>query len=194
MERIVSQIKPLISVLLLFGLLQVTGWWDPLQVAVQSLVLKTGVMNANVDGKRPPAQWDFNFSVHDLSGNTIPFEHFKGAPVFLNIWATWCGPCKAEMPGINELYRKMKDNNISFVMLSVDRSNPSEKVKSYLAKGEYEFPVYLADPYLPEMMQVPSLPTTFIIDKEGKVIFKQSGARNYNTSRMVKFLNDLAEQ
>src|ERR1041385_7682386 len=70
---------------------------------VQSAVLKSGFVDASISSSKRDA-FDFNFSVKDLSGNTVDFQNFRGKIVFLNLWATWCGPCRSEMPSIQKLY------------------------------------------------------------------------------------------
>src|SRR5690349_20904999 len=85
----------------------------------QSAVLNSGFVDASpATSKRD--LFDFNFSVKDLSGNTIDFKNFRGKIVFLNLWATWCGPCRSEMPSIQKLYEGIDKEKVSFVMLSLD--------------------------------------------------------------------------
>jgi thiol-disulfide isomerase/thioredoxin len=191
---VLSYIKPVIYALMLIGFLQLTGLWSVVSVQLQTLVMKTGALNASVDENHPSTDWDYDFSMHDLNGNIVHFNQLKGEVVFVNLWATWCGPCKAEMPGIQQLYSKMSTKKIKFVMLSIDRPDGIRKVKRYLAGNRYDFPVFVATEFLPGMMQVPSIPTTFIINKKGKVVLKETGARNYDTPRIINFLNKLINE
>jgi hypothetical protein len=96
------------------------------------------------------------------------------------------------MPGIQRLSEKLKDENIEFVMLSVDKEAALPKVKDYLANNQFTFPVFMPYEYLPGQFQVPSIPTTFIVSKQGKIIMKEVGTRNYDTNKMVKFLKEQA--
>jgi thiol-disulfide isomerase/thioredoxin len=154
------------------------------------LVLKTGVLNVDAEAEKSPDSFDYNFTIKDLQGNAVSFDQYKGKVVFINLWATWCGPCKAEMPGIQRLSEKLKDRPIEFVMLSVDKEVAFPKVATYLEKNEYTFPVFMSMGYLPEQLQVPSIPTTLIVSKEGKILMKEVGTRNYNTKKMANFLID----
>ena len=192
MKEIFSYLKPVIITLIIIGLLQVTGLWSGVSATAQMVVLKTGLLNADAELKKPIADFDYQFTLVDLKGNKKSAEDLKGKVVFLNLWATWCGPCKAEMPGIQNLYLKMKDQPIEFVMLSVDKAPAQNKVNSYITNKSYSFPVYLLNGAVPELLQVPSIPTTFIINKEGKVVLKEVGTRNYDTQKMVKTLSELA--
>ena len=188
MKKIIRFIKPLVLTLILIGFLQITGLWGSASATAQMLVMKTGILNADAEAEKSPASFDYNFTIKDLRGNTFSFDQYKGKVVFINLWATWCGPCKAEMPGIQSLAEKLKDEPIEFVMLSVDREVALPKVTAFLEKNAYTFPVFMPQGYLPEQLQVPSIPTTFIVSKEGKILVKELGTRNYNTKKMANFL------
>ncbi len=176
--------------LALVGLLQLTGLLESATVSAQRLVLNSGLLNADIGSKKTPLVFDYNFTIKDLNGNKVPFEKFKGKVVFINLWATWCGPCKAEMPGIQELAVALKDKPIEFVMLSLDKDAMLPKVVSYIEKNQYTFPVFMPHEFLPDQLQVASIPTTIIVSKEGKIIVRETGAKNYNTKKMIDFLID----
>ncbi len=157
----------------------------------QGAVIHSGFVDAspNTNGNEP---FDFGFTIKDLSGNRVEFKEYKGKVVFLNLWATWCAPCRSEMPAIQKLYDDLEKDKVSFVMLSLDKDSNLEKVKSFVTKSSYSFPVFMPSGYLSEQLQVPSIPTTFVLDKEGKIVFKEIGMKNYNTAKFKKFLNELA--
>ena len=136
--------------------------------------------------------FDFGFMLKDSLGNRFNADQFKGKVIFLNLWATWCGPCRAEMPSIHKLFNKVKDERILFVMLSIDKDQAAQKVKAYVSKNKYTFPVYMPSGYLTDQLNVPSIPTTFVISKDGKIMMKEVGTKNYNTDKFRKFLNELA--
>ncbi|MBI3481728.1 MAG: TlpA family protein disulfide reductase [Bacteroidetes bacterium] len=112
--------------------------------------------------------------------------------VFLNLWATWCGPCRSEMPSIQKLYEGVDKEKISFVILSLDDERLSKKVKSFVERSGFTFPTYTNTGHLTEQLQVPSIPTTFVIDQEGYIALKEVGMRNYNTPKFKKFIEQLA--
>jgi len=190
MQKVFQFIKPIVLTLILIGFLQITGLWGSLSASAQMLVLKTGILNAEAEAEKSPANFDYNFTIKDLQGNAVSFDQYKGKVVFINLWATWCGPCKAEMPGIQNLAEKLKNEPIAFVMLSVDKEVALPKVAAYLEKNQYTFPVYMRQGDLTEQLQVPSIPTTVIVSKDGKILMKEVGTRNYNTKKMVNFLID----
>jgi thiol-disulfide isomerase/thioredoxin len=188
MEKIFQFIRPIGFTLMVIVFLQLTGLWGSASAAAQMLVLKTGILNANPGKEKTLSDFDYNFTITDLKGNKVSFDQYKDKVVFINLWATWCGPCKAEMPGIQRLSEKLKDKPVEFVMLSVDKESALPKVVSYLENNQFTFPVFMPYGYLPEEMQVPSIPTTFVIGKDGKVLMKEVGTRNYNTNKMIDFL------
>lgn len=173
-------------------LLKVTGLLGDFTYVTQSTALKTGLMDASTSAKKP-VNFDFNFQVKDLNETKFPFDQFKGKVIFLNLWATWCGPCKAEMPGIQALYNSLPPDSVVFVMLSLDKEGLQPKVKKYIADKKFTFPVYMPSGYLTEQLNVPSIPTTFIINKEGKIVSQEVGTTNFNTTKFKKFLLDLTK-
>ena len=158
----------------------------------QSAALHTGILNASPDEVSNPKEFDYHFFVKDLSGNKINFEQFKGKVIFLNLWATWCGPCRAEMAEIQNLYSRMDKDKVVFVMLSIDLDKNKGKVVNYIHDKAFTFPVFMTSGYLTEQLNVPSIPTTFVISKSGKVVMKEVGTKNYNTDKFKKFLEEKA--
>ena len=118
-----------------------------------------------------------DFTVYDLEGNPHKLSDFRGKPVILNFWATWCGYCKMEMPDFNEKYQEYGEE-IHFLMVNVtDGSQETvEKASAFVAEEGYSFPVYY-DTTLEATSSYPTngLPVTFIIDAEGAVTAWQQG-------------------
>lgn len=189
--------------LAVFGGLYLTGLHTEAIGQVQRLLLATGVRNATVPdpvaGSGPaagaasggtPGKVGAGFRMVGLNGQEVPFESLQGKVVFLNIWATWCPPCVAEMPNIERLYQKVGSDKIAFVMLSVDREG-RDKVKRYIDKKGYSFPVYLPLSQLPQAFYSPSIPSTFIISPEGHIVARQEGMAAYDTPEMQAFLQSM---
>jgi len=188
MKNLFSLSKTVLSAAIIIGLLKVTGLLGQVSYFAQTAVLKSGVLDASPAENKSDPEFDYTFTIKDLTGKKISFDQYKGKVIFINLWATWCGPCKAEMPGIQKLFTKLEGEPIEFIMLSLDKDQALPKVESYLKKYNYTFPVYMPSGYLAEQLQVPSIPTTFVISKEGKVIMKEVGTRNYDTRKMIEFL------
>lgn len=191
--KIFSFIKPFLLVIIIVAVLQTTGQLGTVASFAQSAVLKTGVMNAAAEADEDEEEFDFNFTAYSLDGKLLSKNDLKNKVVFLNMWATWCGPCRAEMPTIQNLHDGIKNNNIVFVMLAIDRVDPERKVKDYITKSYYTFPVYILKGEPPVQMRVPTIPTTFIISKEGKLLRKEVGMKNYDTEKFKNFLLKEAE-
>ena len=121
-------------------------------------------------GKKAPA-----FELNDLTGKKHSLSGYAGKAVLLNFWASWCGPCKAEMPSLNALYGEFKDSGLVVVAVSIDSSE--EPVKSFISEKGLTFPV-LMDPekevYFDDYA-IFALPTSFLIDADGVIREKFMG-------------------
>jgi thiol-disulfide isomerase/thioredoxin len=124
-----------------------------------------------------------DFEVVDRDGTTYRLSDFKGKPVVLNFWASWCGPCKSEMPDFQAAYEKYGDS-IHFLMVNLtDGAQESmESASTFMDKTGYTFPVYYDTAGNASMTYgVYSLPTTFFIDAEGHAIAQAVGAIDAET-------------
>jgi thiol-disulfide isomerase/thioredoxin len=187
-------IKTIAMVVILLFFLKVTGLLSSVTYLTQSAVLQTGLVNAATKATEDGETFDYNFEIKDLNGDKLDFTKYKGKVVFINLWATWCGPCRAEMNGIQKLYDKVDHQQIQFVMLSIDKDEQKGKVITYLKDRSFTFPVFMPSGYLSNQLRVPSIPTTFVISKQGKVVVKEVGTTNFNTNKFKKFLEELVAQ
>lgn len=193
MKILKEVLKTGLTLVILLVLLNYTGLIGSISSATQSAILKTGLLDAEVDVSRSEI-FNYDFMIKDLAGNKFSFGQYKGKVVFVNLWATWCGPCRAEMAGIQKLYSSIASDSISFVMLSLDRDTDQEKVVKYVNTKGFTFPVYLPSGRLTEQLSVPSIPTTFVIGKDGRIEAKEVGTTNFNTDKFKKFLKQLKEE
>lgn len=190
---IIDLLKPLAVALLLITALNYTGLMSSVSYVSQWALLATGLRDASDERATEEVDFDYQFSIKDLGDQKFRFDQFKGKVVFLNLWATWCGPCRAEMADIQKLYTKVNHEKIVFVMLSIDRDSDKRKVVNYLKDKQFTFPVYMPSGYLPGQLKVPAIPTTFILSRDGKIVRKEVGAMNYDTSKFRKFLEQLTQ-
>lgn len=115
-----------------------------------------------------------DFTLTDLDGNTISLSELEGEVVFLNFWATWCTPCKKEMPYLNEAFETYKDKGVNIIGISIDRLEKT--VKKFLAKKEVLYPVAMgSQKFLRDYEIARVIPVTVIIDKKGKLRYKLIG-------------------
>jgi thiol-disulfide isomerase/thioredoxin len=194
LKNILEWLKPLATAIIILALLQLTGLLSSVSTLTQAALLKTGLRNADVEVMRKSEAFDYNFVVRNKAGERVKFDQYKGKVIFLNLWATWCGPCRAEMPTIQTLYQKMDTTDVVFVILSIDRDQDEPKIASYLNKYKYTFPVFRPSGQLTSQLDIPSIPTTFIINKKGMVVSKEVGATNFDTARFRKFLLSLEKE
>jgi peroxiredoxin len=134
------------------------------------------------------------FKLQDLSGDTVSLSSLRGKVVFLNLWATWCGPCREEMPSMETLYNEFK-NNRDFVILAVSQDRlGKDAVKSYVEKNGYHFRVLLdPDNKLSDSYDVSGVPETFIIDRHGRIVAHHMGAFDWSRSDVFESLQQLLE-
>jgi peroxiredoxin len=140
-------------------------------------------------GTKPPL-----FSLEDLNGKKSDLKQYRGKVVFLNFWATWCGPCKEEMPSMEKLYSQFKDKDFVFLTISVDYAG-IKPVKDFIEKHRYTFPV-LIDPKgeTLDLFEVKGIPTTFLIDKKGIIVGKAVGPKDWKRSEVVSIINFFLEK
>jgi thiol-disulfide isomerase/thioredoxin len=191
LKWIVTTLKPWVVAFVFVLILRYTGALSGLSFLAQSAAMETGAMDIEIpEAAAKPTPFNYDFKLKDMDGNVVDVESLRGKVIFLNLWATWCGPCRAEMPSIQEIYNEKKDN-VVFVMLSLDNENQQHKIKKYIADKDFTFPVYVPSGPLPEQLHVPSIPTTFVISKDGFIKTKKIGAANYDTDKFRKMLDEL---
>jgi thiol-disulfide isomerase/thioredoxin len=116
-----------------------------------------------------------DFSLDSLDGSKVSLSSFKGKVVLLSFWATWCGPCKQEMPAMEKLYQKLKSKG--FEVVAVDMMEDKATVAAFVEKSGYTFPVLLdstgevgGGPYAAR-----AIPTNYVVDKGGRIVGRKIG-------------------
>ncbi len=124
-----------------------------------------------------------DFEVLDTDGEAVKLSEKLGKPIILNFWATWCGPCKAELPHFEKAYREYGDI-IEFMMVNqTDGTDDTvESVNEFVSKGGYTFPVYFDTRFNASLTYgISSIPVTFFIDKDGNILYGYRGTMSENT-------------
>lgn len=155
-------------------------------------LMEIGLFQPKIENYQPQPNSvpNYQLSLTDLNGNRLMLEELKGKVVFINFWATWCGPCIAEMPSIQKLYNKFKkQDNIVFIILETDGNR--EKTKKFLEKRKLDLPIYFAESSIPAELFDGTLPTTVILDKQGNITHTTLGMADYSGRNIVNFLNEV---
>ena len=174
----------------IIAILWVTGWHKPLIAKLQQAVLSTGIVKPDISGAEEiPESTDTDAHFYDEAGNRVSLSEFRGKPVFLNIWATWCPPCRAEMPGIQKLYSEIGNDQAEFIMLSTDTD--FAKALKFKEENGYDFPIYRLAASLPAALDTETLPTTYVFDKEGRMHMAHKGMAKYNSEEFKVFMRGL---
>jgi thiol-disulfide isomerase/thioredoxin len=126
------------------------------------------------------------FMIQDIDGNSINLQSFKGKKVFVNLWATWCSPCRREMPSIEQLASSVDTSKVAFVMISLD--NTFDRAIKYKQMQKLNLPIYYPGESLPPLFAVKGIPTTFIFNEKGQLTHRIDGGDDYNTARYRKLL------
>jgi len=154
--------------------------------SVRTWITKTGV-SAGPPVSLSPEGW--NWRLTDALGRETTFGSFRGEVIFLNQWATWCPPCRAEMPSIARLYRDYGDR-IKFVMLT---GEDPRKVRDFIDKQGYTFPVYFGS-VAGASLSSRSIPSTAIISRSGEIMANMKGAYNWNARKIRKLIERLESE
>lgn len=120
-------------------------------------------------------------ALEDYNGNKIELADLKGKVVFLNYWATWCKPCIKEMPSIDVARKKINDPNIVFIVAS---DEDLERIKKYTSRFSFEF-TFAHSTVSVFDLDIKALPTTMIINPEGKIVFNEIGGRDWSTDKNI---------
>ncbi len=135
-----------------------------------------------------------DFAFPDLDNNMVRLSDLKGKVVFLNIWATWCSPCREEMPSMEKLYQEMKGHPFEILAVSID-SLGAKAVGPFMKEFKLSFPALL-DPQgtIQQLYGTTGIPESFIIDGDGTIVAKVIGARDWAAADAVRALKKLAQK
>ncbi|WP_421773287.1 TlpA family protein disulfide reductase [Gracilimonas sp.] len=173
-------------IFLVGAILYGTGYHTEVIGKLQSVILYTGLFQPDVEESVIHGNTaDYNMQLVSLDETPGSLSEFKDKTIFLNFWATWCPPCIAEMPNIQRLYDDIQNEDIVFVMASLDQD--PQKARDFTARKEFTFPVYSVVTK-PRVYDTSIVPTTYVISPTGEIMLKHQGMANYNTDRFKDFL------
>ena len=186
--------------LALFALILFTPLRPIVLGGLQRGLLATGFWKAEVPTQTPAADmpvvltsggtYPHNLPLVTLDGKAVNLSDLKGKVVCVNLWASWCPPCRAEMPGIEALYQKVDHSKVAFVMLSLD--DDVAKARKFVKSQGYTFPVYLRTGNLPAPFDSNSIPSTVVLGPDGQVAARHDGMAEYDTPEFKLALEKLS--
>lgn len=162
-------------------------------------VLSTGLLNSKIERRSENKSPENNsasvpnFSVVDAKGKITDVSGLKGKVVFINFWASWCPPCRAEFPSIQKFYNQYKGNE-NLIFLTVNLDDETGKGKEYLLKENLNIPFLVPAGDIPKEYFGGSLPTTVVLDKSGAIRMHHVGMADYSKDSFYQQINDLLNE
>ncbi|WP_223700038.1 TlpA disulfide reductase family protein [Sutcliffiella deserti] len=131
-----------------------------------------------------------DFDLVTLDGESVKLSDYRGKKVILNFWATWCGPCRAEMPEMQEFSESNKEEVVVLALNLTSQESSIDTVREYVEEGGYTFPIILDEDGFFRNYEVMTMPTTFFIDSEGLISYRHLGPMTYELmEEQVKKMN-----
>jgi peroxiredoxin len=167
-----------------YGELAELARYEHVQVSLDTAPYKAAMAKLEVADQ---SRQQVNFTLTDLQGKTWTLKDLKGKVVLVNFWATWCPPCRKEMPDLDTLYNRFKDQG--FVILAISEDEETAKVGPFIAEHKISYPILL-DPgsKVNNLFQVEGIPKSFVYDRDGKLV-----AQSIDMRTQRQFLEMLAQ-
>lgn len=175
-----------------FAILFFTGLHTEVLGTMQRAMLWTGLFDAETEEVTTTdgpmlTENAYNMPLTTPEGEQVRLGDFKGNVLFVNVWASWCPPCVAEMPTIETLYNRVSQNdNIKFLLISMDEQ--PVKATDFMKGKEFPMPYYFPADGLPSVFRSSYIPSTYVVSKEGQIIYKREGIADYSTEEFRTWL------
>lgn len=167
---------------ILIALLLIPQTGKPIRIFMSRLIAFSPSVESEEDRE---VLTDYQWKLQDLEGNVVDFQAFKGQKLIVNFWATWCPPCVAEMPSLEELYVDYKDKVVFVCVTNDDEAT----IRKFMNKHKYSLPIYRAVSSAPNILKTGTLPTTYLINEKGEILIDKTGAADWNSEKVRKLLD-----
>lgn len=171
----------------LLGFLYLTPWGSSTRIWLSGLTLSSPDIEQSRINNANESFVETDWNLQSTLGDEVWLSDYE-KPIFINIWATWCPPCKAELPSIIALYEKYK-YDVTFLLISPDEN--IEKLQNFATKHDYKVPFYNELSYTPNNLRTDSYPTTFILNKNKEITHKMIGSHNWDDKSVHDILDEL---
>lgn len=193
-NKFITMLKRNYSTIIVGALALVLLFVPEAKAMMQQGLMKLGLFEPKLEkvekATQPSSEANYTFEMVYADGKAVNMEDLKGKVVFMNFWATWCPPCIAEMPSIQKLYDKVKDDK-DIMILTVEVEGKRDKVAKFMERKKLSLPVVYPNSSIPTEFFNGSLPTTVILDKKGNIAHTTMGMADYSGQDIVDFLNEL---
>ena len=191
LQKVLAYLRKNLLSIFLFSLFLFVFFNSDARSFVSRQLLKTGLFAPEIAVEKNNVISTADILFSDANGEIFSLKSLEGKVVFINFWATWCPPCIAEMPSIQTLYNEIGKQNIVFLMVDVDHQQ--KKSQKFMDKKGYTLPVYTPASVIPSNILDGSIPTTLILDKQGRKVLLHSGMGNYADKDLVAYLKQLSK-
>ncbi len=182
-----SQIYNILT-LVVIALIIIPQTRKPIQVSVHKIF---ALFSPSIESEGNRAELStYNWALLDKEGKAYNLTTAKDKVIFVNLWATWCPPCVAELPSMQKLYNDYGDK-VTFLFVSNEKM---DRVTAFLDKKEMNIPVFQPASAIPEELYSKSIPATYIIGKDGQIHVDKKGAANWNSSSVRSLLDKLINE
>ena len=196
-----KEVKARIWNYVLWGVLLAVFLIPQSRIFLQQQLMKLGFFKPKLETVQEPAPSESTTvetvtpaaSFKDEAGNIYNVPQLKGKVLFINFWATWCPPCKAEMPSIQILYDKFKDNDqVQFFLVEIENDIPG--ANKFLKQEDLTLPIVYPNSPIPQQWLSGAIPTTVILNKKGELVGREEGMRDYSAKTVEDFIQNLINQ
>lgn len=159
----------------------------PIKVFFQRLIMMSP---SELEASKVKQLSTYSWEIMPLEGDPVVLSRSRNRVAVINLWATWCPPCIAELPNFQNLYEEFGEE-VDFYFVTAEEASI---VKRFLQNKKHNIPVYIETTRPPAELQVSTIPTTFVIDKNGRIVMQKTGVARWDSDEVKEFIRILVEE